>query len=338
MLYNNKKHKVYPHVSKGRFYNYPTEKKQGFLIPSLRMLLDWQLNRQVAQKHEVEQWISLTEPIPHSESLAITWIGHSTFLIQIGGYNILTDPIFGDLAFLFRRITTVGIAPHKLPSIDFVLISHNHRDHMDAQSLKTIAKHNPLVQFMVPQGDAAWFKRNGLKGAKENMWWDVEHHSSLTLTFLPAFHWSQRGLFDYNRSLWGSWMIEYNGTRIYFAGDTAYSSHFHSIAEEYSSIDIALMPIGPCEPRTWMSHAHVSAEEAGQAFIDLNARHFIPMHWGTYYFGLDSFDLPYKRLVSWWVNQNFIDKRLSVLKVGERIIPAEPTLHIPSYSVLRPQV
>lgn len=332
MIEFDKKQRIYPAFSKGRFYNYPGEKKHHFLLPSLRMMLSCHLKSVSARKEDIEPWLGFSEIAEKSQELSITWIGHSTFLIQIGGYNILTDPIFGNLP-LFRRITPPGIALHTLPPIDFVLISHNHRDHMDADTLKELFKRNPSLTFLVPQGDAHWFKKRGIRNVKEHMWWDEQSYHSfmpLKLTFLPAFHWSQRGFFDFNRSLWGSWMIECHGKRLYFAGDTAYASHFKVIGEAFPLIDIALMPIGPCEPRTWMTHAHVSAEEAGQAFIDLGAHHFIPMHWGTYYFGLDTFDLPYKRLSAWWHAQNMHTKKLCVLKIGESLVslPEESSQHI----------
>jgi L-ascorbate metabolism protein UlaG (beta-lactamase superfamily) len=328
----DKKHRIYPHIHKGRFYNHPTERKPSFLIPSLHMLLDWHLNKRAMPKHELNKWLEFCEPLPASQNLAITWVGHSTFLIQVNGYNILTDPIFGDLTPLFRRITPAGISLEKLPSIDFVILSHNHWDHMDSVALTFLAKNNPEVTFLVPQGDGVWFRRRGIHRVRESSWWNAHSFGtlgSLTFTFLPACHWSQRGLLDFNRSLWGSWMIECAGKRLYFAGDTAYSHHFNAIAQEFSAIDIALMPIGPCEPRAWMSHSHVSAEEAGQAFLDLNARHFIPMHWGAYYFGLDSFDLPCTRLKDWWSKQPLIGKELSLLKVGQRIMPLsdQPSIH-----------
>ncbi len=319
----DKKQRMFPAFSKGRFYNYAGEKKHHFLFSSLRMMLTCYIKGVRARKEEIEVWCSSCEPLERSQELALTWIGHSTFLIQIGGYNILTDPIFGNLP-LFKRIAPPGIAFQNLPPIDFVLISHNHRDHMDSATLKALFKYNPDITFLVPQGDAEWFIQRGIKNVKEHMWWDAYLCTTgipLKLTFLPAFHWSQRSILDFNTSLWGSWMIECYDKRVYFAGDTAYAPHFKAIGEEFSSIDIALMPIGPCEPRAAMSYVHVSAEEAGQAFLDLGAYHFIPMHWGTYYFGVDAFDLPYKRLISWWTNQRLYDKKLSVLKVGERIVP-----------------
>lgn len=326
MFHSNKKHRIYPYISNGRFYNYPGEQKPHFLLPSIGMLLEWYLCKAHEKKMDVSHWFGPNLPVQRSYGLEITWVGHSTFLIQICGINILTDPIFGNLSLLFPRILPPGIDLEKLPSIDFVIISHNHRDHMDAKSLYSLKQH-PEISFLVPYGDKLWFDRRGFNRVFENMWWDKQtficnnlvNKPVIEFTFLPAYHWSQRNLFDYNRSLWGSWMIKINGILIYFAGDTAYSDHFKVICEEFDPIDIAIMPIGPCEPRPWMKKSHVNAEEAGQAFLDLKASHFIPMHWGTYYFGIDSFSAPYDRFVKWWNEQNFgITKQFHTLKIGQR--------------------
>lgn len=327
---------MYPCFSRGRFFNHAQEKRKHILLPSLRMMIACQLATKRAQKAEIESLLNRVQPLERSHDLAITWIGHSTFLIQIDGYNIITDPIFGNLP-LFKRITSPGISLEALPPIDFVLISHNHRDHMDAPTILALKKKNPQVLFLVPQGDGAWFTKREAQST-ECMWWDTFRFDSLKLSFLPAFHWSQRGLFDFNKSLWGSWMIECSGSTIYFAGDTAYANHFKAIGREFPKVDIALMPIGPCEPHILMAHAHVNAEEAGQAFLDLDAQYFIPMHWGTYYFGIDTFNLPYNRLVSWWTGQKLENKKLLLPKIGQRLNPlkisvmptVEPTLTIES--------
>jgi L-ascorbate metabolism protein UlaG (beta-lactamase superfamily) len=251
----------------------------------------------------------------------IIWIGHSTFLIQLDGITILTDPIFGDASPLFKRIFPPSIALNQLMPIDYILISHNHRDHMDAESLLQLRHHNSHI--LVPHGDKRWFVRRGFRLVEEKIWWESStfkrSDGDLKFTFLPAHHWSQRSLFDRNKSLWGSWMIEYKGSTIYFAGDTAYAAHFSKIRTQFPSIDIALMPIGPCEPHTAMKAAHINAEQAGEAFIELGAKIFIPMHWGTFYFGMDSFSYPVEQLRLWWNNQNSVTKdQLAILKLGQQ--------------------
>jgi L-ascorbate metabolism protein UlaG (beta-lactamase superfamily) len=264
---------------------------------------------------------TITQPSAYTIEPRITWIGHASFLIQINGITIISDPIFGQPSFLFPRITPPGIALNELPPINYIIISHNHWDHMHAPSLMNLLKKNPLVHALVPVGTGTWFTSRGFLNVTEHTWWQttsIEKYS-LNFTFTPARHWSQRNPFDRNSSLWGSWMIEHTNTTIYFAGDTAYDTHFHAIAKQFPSIDIALMPIGPCEPRRWMCHSHISAEEAGEAFNILNAQHFIPMHWGTFYFGIDHLMTPVERLNTWWNThtKKLIGKQLHILGIGQ---------------------
>jgi N-acyl-phosphatidylethanolamine-hydrolysing phospholipase D len=170
----------------------------------------------------------------------------------------------------------------------------------------------------MPQKTRCYLKRTIQDLVVEHTWWQkyTMLNQSITCTFLPASHWSQRGFFDKNKSLWGGWMIMSKDYCIYFAGDTAYDDHFVNIAQQFTDIDIALLPIGPCEPRKWIQHSHMNALEAGQAFIDLKARHFIPMHWGTFYFGVDAFDAPMQQLKQ-WVNANHAAYNVHILKIGE---------------------
>jgi L-ascorbate metabolism protein UlaG (beta-lactamase superfamily) len=258
-----------------------------------------------------------TVPYTFQDIDHITWIGHASFLISINGVTILTDPVFGDLTFLLQRFSKPGIAFEQLPKIDIVLLSHNHRDHMDSVTLKALYTKTGC-HFYVPFGDKQWFDSRGMADrVTECMWWqEITTPQGLKLAFLPARHWSQRGLFDRNKSLWGSWMIQES---IYFGGDTAYSDHFKEIAHYFPDIEVALLPIGPCEPRKWMRTTHMDAADAGKAFLDLGARIFIPMHWGTYGFGIDDLMLPVTRLNDWWKQQNIKNNKqiLSILACGQ---------------------
>lgn len=274
---------------------------------------------------DVSEWCAHENPVEKSKKLSITWIGHSTFLIQVDNTNILLDPIFGNASLLFKRILPPGILRNNLPHIDYVLISHNHRDHMEKSTLNYLKKRNNPMIF-IPSGLGKWFRNRGFKRFNEFMWWEQKEYKidnsdvSIKCTFLPAFHWSQRAMFDKNTSLWGSWIIECNGYTIFFAGDTTYSEHIKYIAKEFSHIDIALLPIGPCEPNSLLKDAHMDADDAIKAFCDLGAQHFIPMHWGTFHFGAEPFDLSIKRLnILWSENNKLSKKQLHVFKVGQRI-------------------
>lgn len=310
-------HILKPFRNKQCFYNYPGEPWANIGERIYRLLSDGLINRIRYMRHNPAQWSEQTVPPARSMKLLITWIGHSTFLIQVGGYNILTDPIFGSPTFLFPRLAAPGISFDQLPPIDIVMISHNHYDHMHGPTLKKLKKHhNPL--FLVPEGDKRWFDMRRFKRCKEFSWWGQHRLCDMRFTFLPAHHWSQRGLFDRNRSLWGSWMLETKDTTLYFAGDTAYSNHFTEIKKTFANIDIALMPIGPCEPHDHMKECHVDADQACEAFLDLGAKRFIPMHWGTFFFGTDTYDLPILRLQGWWdeKKQAVLKQHLHILKIG----------------------
>lgn len=320
----------FPHVHRDRFASYPGERTRNTFWKAVRAFARLMFSSRAYDVQELKSWVEEHSPLPPPPFLTrethVTWIGHSTFLITIGGKTILTDPIFGNLCYFLRfaRLTPPGISIDRLPPIDAVLISHNHPDHMDAYSLHVLKERfNPV--FLVPHGDKRWFTHRGFDRVHECMWWDrIALSDTLSCTFLPSIHWSRRGFFDHNRSLWGGWMIEghtYGTSTVYFAGDTAYGSHFKAIAERYPSIDAALLPIGPGEPRELMYCSHVNAEEAGQAFLDLGARALIPMHWGAYHLGTDKPLDPIRRLQAWWkaYMPHLEDKSLSCLKIGQTL-------------------
>ncbi len=315
-----------PHKHGKCFYNHSNETHKVFFTDIFRMIF----NRHQTPTEEGQScWIENSpQPVACSLSPVITWIGHSSFLVQMGGFNILLDPVFGEIAPLFKRILPAGLTVEQLPRIDFVVISHNHRDHMDLKSLLAIKKRFPDVTIMLPEGNRAWFDRQQFACTYEQSWWTAQSfptahdaHTHFTITCLPAAHWSQRGLFDKNRSLWASWLLEFNGQSVYFAGDTCYAGHFQQIAHTFPSITIALMPIAPREPRRMMKDAHVDAHEAGQAFLDLGAQSMIPMHWGAFPFGVEPFDTAITLMQSWWVeNQAQLnEKTLHCAKVGQAI-------------------
>lgn len=269
-----------------------------------------------------------TTPPAFSTEPLITWIGHATFLIQINGCNILTDPLFGDVKVgpmtLSKRVMAPGITLENLPHIDAIIISHNHSDHTDAWSLQELCKkYDPVVY--VPEGDRALFKGIGFSRVHECTWWQVNHQTvegnNITFTFLPAYHWSIRfSLQSYRTSLWGSWMISSNNKNIYFAGDTAYGPHFTEIAQTFNNIDAALMPIGPtCLGKNRHAHKHVDAYESVNAFQDLGAQTFIPMHYGTVFVGKDKemLENPLKAIHAAWSAKKLAPERLLLARCGK---------------------
>jgi len=276
-------------------------------------------------KQLMQPWYAPQIPVARSIEPRITWIGHATFLIQIGGFNILTDPVFGAITPLFPRNIAPGLSVDQLPPIDALLISHNHWDHLHGPSLLKLRPkfERWRTEILVPMGDHHWFARWGFSDVQSFEWgqsYELETaHAKINCTFLPAEHWSRHGVFDRNKSLWGSWMISYGQENIYFAGDSAYGPHFKEIANHFPAITTALMPIAPCEPHRWLELTHMNAEQAVQATLDVGAHTMIPMHWGTFNFGYDYPTSAVERVQRAWKVQGLAAERLLVAKVGESI-------------------
>jgi L-ascorbate metabolism protein UlaG (beta-lactamase superfamily) len=209
----------------------------------------------------------------------LTWIGHATFLAQLGGSSFLIDPVLSTRLFTIRRLVEPGLAIAALPKIDGVLVTHNHRDHMDEPSLLAMSREAAVV---VPKGLGSWFSRRGFARIHELEWWEHVDLGDVRVTFVPSQHWSQRGPLDRNESLWGGYVIEDGTHRVYHSGDTAYFEGFREIGRRVGRIDAAMLPIGAYEPRWFMRPQHMNPEDAVQAFLDLQADSFVAMHWGTF--------------------------------------------------------
>jgi L-ascorbate metabolism protein UlaG (beta-lactamase superfamily) len=228
----------------------------------------------------------------------LTWIGHATLLIQMNGLNVLTDPVFSERVSPFswagpKRRVALPARLDQLPRIDLVVISHNHYDHLDKQTVeKLVAQPGGSPKFLVPLGVERLVGKWGVTNVQPMDWWDKTGVAGLDVTFVPAQHWSARGLRDRNETLWGGWVMQAGGRSIYFAGDTGYSRHFLEIGAKFPDIDLALLPIGAYEPRWFMRDQHVNPDEAVQAHLDLNAAHSIGMHWGTFELTDESLDQP----------------------------------------------
>jgi L-ascorbate metabolism protein UlaG (beta-lactamase superfamily) len=230
------------------------------------------------------------------QQAAITFVNHATFLLQLDGLNILTDPVWSKRVSPFtwlgpKRVRKPGIAFDELPNIDLIIISHNHYDHMDLKTLKRLRKFNPKV--IVPIGDKALMQAIGLKDVVELDWWEeVEINTSTKIVFAPTKHFSSRSLVDHNCSLWGSYIIQSHGKQIYFGGDAAYSHHYHDIFSKFGSVDLALLGIGAYEPSWFMRESHMSPAEAVQAHLDLHAKLSIGMHFGTFQLSSEAIQQP----------------------------------------------
>ncbi|MEM1180367.1 MAG: MBL fold metallo-hydrolase [Acidobacteriota bacterium] len=227
----------------------------------------------------------------------VVWLGHASFLVQLGGVNVLIDPLLGPVLGTYRRYQKPGLTVDQLPPIDVLLITHGHRDHLD---LWTVRRLDLTTAVVTPSGLGDFFRRLGFTDVHELDWWRSVGRAGLRFTLAPARHWSRRGLTDLNASLWGSYVIEGDGPTIYHGGDSAYWRGFREIGERFPEIDCALLPIGAYDPAWFMEHAHMNPEQAGQAFLDLGARRFVPMHYGTYRLTDEPLIEPVERLRSWW--------------------------------------
>jgi L-ascorbate metabolism protein UlaG (beta-lactamase superfamily) len=217
----------------------------------------------------------------------VTFVNHATLLIQLHGLTILTDPVWSERVSPFtwagpKRRREPGVPLENLPHIDVILVSHNHYDHTDIATLKKLcSKFSPRI--IVPLGDKILFEKHGLTNVQEHDWWDtITLNDDSKIVFTPCQHFSARGLFDRNSSLWGAYMILHEGLKIYFGGDTGYSSHFKQTRERLGAPDIALLPIGAYKPRWFMQMVHMDPAEAVQAHLDLAAKKSIAIHFGTF--------------------------------------------------------
>ncbi|MGB8257787.1 MAG: MBL fold metallo-hydrolase [Pseudonocardiaceae bacterium] len=209
----------------------------------------------------------------------LAWLGHASFLMRLDGLTVAVDPVLSArILGAGQRFTPPGL--DRLPSLDLLLISHNHYDHLDAPTLRPLARHTPVV---APCGLGRWFRRRGFSAVTELDWWESVRVGALEVTFVPAHHWSRRGLFDLCATLWGGFVLTVaGGLRVYHAGDSGYGPFFAEIGAQYPGIDVAMLPVGAYEPRWFMRTMHMDPEEAVRAACDVGARVMTPMHWGTF--------------------------------------------------------
>ncbi|HEY5832905.1 MAG TPA: MBL fold metallo-hydrolase [Streptomyces sp.] len=238
-------------------------------------------------------------------ALSVTWAGHASWVIRVGGLTVLTDPVWSRRIPATRaRVTPVGVPWTALPAVDAVVISHNHYDHLDAPTVKRLPRGTALF---VPAGLGVWFRRRGFTRVTELDWWEAAEFCGVRFDFVPAHHWSRRTLTDAGRSLWGGWVLTgaegtgaVSGHRVYFAGDTGYGPCFREIARAHPGIDLALLPIGAYSPRWMLRAVHTDPEEAVRAFLDVGAAAMAPMHWATFLLSSEPPLEPLTRLLSAW--------------------------------------
>ena len=256
---------------------------------SLKEVLKWSWERRGkrVETFEFETKEPNYQKIYKNEELMITWIGHESFLYQNKDINIFTDPHFTERASPLsftgpKRYMAPGMKIDDLPDIDVVTISHSHYDHLDYGTVKSLSEKFKNILFVVPLGLKEWFEDKGIYNVKELDWWESTKVQRTAITFAPVQHWSARGLFDRNESLWGAWHFKNNSHSFIHLGDTGYTNDFKEIRKKLGPVDLAAIPIGAYEPRWIMEFSHMNPEEAVMSYFDLEATEAVGMSWGTF--------------------------------------------------------
>ncbi|HYC70981.1 MAG TPA: MBL fold metallo-hydrolase [Opitutaceae bacterium] len=309
---------VSDHYDGTRFFN-PGENPRGF-----RDLIRWQRNRKPGLW---PAWIEnratprLPAAIGPGEG-AVTFVNHATFLLQFAGLNVLTDPIWSERCSPVswagpRRRRAPGLAFGDLPRIDVVLLSHNHYDHLDRPTLRRLhAAHRPLV--ITPLGNQPLLAASGLDRVVELDWWQsCEPRPGVRVTVTPAQHFAARGLDDRMRTLWGGFMLEAGGGRVWFAGDTGYFPGFGEIGRRLGAPDLALLPIGAYEPRWFMGPVHCTPAEAIRAHRDVGARRSLAMHFGCFPLADDGYQQPIDDFLTARAAERMPEDEFALPEVGE---------------------
>lgn len=286
------------HTARGFRNNHTTDQHGGLDV--LRWLPGFLL-----KPYRKPQFTVLRPPVErlrHNRTQdTLTWIGHSSFLLQLAGRNLVTDPVLGERASPLgfagpQRLNPPALHHADLPPLDLALISHNHYDHLDETAVRRLAHEHPQLQFIVPLGLKRWFAQRRIERVTELDWWQNTEIAGLRVHAVPAQHFSGRNASDRNATLWCGFVVEARDRRVYFAGDTGYCADFADIGARFAPIDLALLPIGAYEPRWFMQFMHVNPEDAVKIHRDIGSRQSVAMHWGTFRLTEEPLDEPPHRL------------------------------------------
>jgi N-acyl-phosphatidylethanolamine-hydrolysing phospholipase D len=318
--------------------------KRGFRNPwpdseprGLRDVVRWSLQRrrQTLPPDPIPGTFPIAQPTfaerASPTELAVTWVGHATVLVQLGAINVLTDPMWSERASPIsfagpRRFVAAGVDFDALPLIDVVLISHNHYDHLDRNTVRRLAHRMPTIQWVAPLGLRSALTSWGARQVLERDWWQNVSlgtiEGQLDVTCVPAQHFSARGFGDRGRTLWCSWVIATRDRRTFFAGDTAYHPEFPAIAERCGPFDLLMLPIGAYEPRWFMRSVHMNPPEALSAYAELsesqNAKPvLLPIHWGTFRLTDEGMQEPPEWTKRLWREKGYDSEKLWLLQHGE---------------------
>jgi L-ascorbate metabolism protein UlaG (beta-lactamase superfamily) len=307
-----------PVDAQGRFVNQEYPHRY-----SLTDVLKWKFERNPQQaEKKAEVWqpaIDRSGAFLQSADDCIVWLGHASFFIRLAGFNILIDPVFYNVP-LIKRFTPFPIDPALLKGLDYVLISHNHLDHCDKRSLELVAANNPQTTYLTGlKMERLLHKFTGSEKIQTAGWYQqYVTDDRIRICYLPARHWTKRGLRDENSQLWGAFVIQGGGKTIYFAADSGYGSHFADAGRVFPDIDYCIIGIGAYKPEWFMAQSHVSPADAVKGFNDMHARVMIPMHYGTFDLADEPMGEPIAQLLK-LEQQGLIQGRLENSTIGEKI-------------------
>lgn len=275
-----------PHFKDGEFFNpWMSMKMKGFAEAMKWRYFTDKPGYSGLEEMTLPQVKALTPEYINSHDNFISWLGHASVIIKSRGSVILADPVFGDIPFVKKRRTQSAISykdASRITGSVTVLLTHNHYDHLDSRSIESMPAG---TKYIVPAGLGETVKKLGAADVTEMDWWQELAVNGNRIVFLPSQHWSKRGVFDTNRSLWGSFLVNTGEKKIFVCGDTGYSLLFREIGARFPAIDYAFMSVGAFHPRWFMHYAHQDDDEAIRGFHDLGAKVMVPFHWGAFRLG-----------------------------------------------------
>ncbi|MBE7636048.1 MBL fold metallo-hydrolase [Sneathiella sp. P13V-1] len=314
--------------SKGRFQNLPNPdikkpSRKTYVSFVMRMMKYSREIVDIPEGHIIPQDKAANDVKSRLEDGAdfITWLGQASFLIRMNGRTFLTDPYLSSHASPSRiagpkRFVEPGLRIEDLPKIDYLVLSHNHYDHLDSRTLKKLAGKTEMMAI-VPLGLGRYMEKRGFHHVQEMDWWDSLQAGDVTLRALPSQHWSKRTLFDRNKSLWASFAFEGKNNKVFFTGDTGYGPLFKDIGEDFGPFDYTLVGIGAYEPREIMKAHHTNPEEAVQIGLDVKSRILVGMHWGTVRLTDEPLFEPPGRFLQAAKNAGYDAENTWVMSIGE---------------------
>jgi len=279
------------------------------------------LDMTVPKDHVIDKNKVLSDLKKYKDGDYIAWIGHATFLIKLGDTTIITDPVFsknaGPLIFGPKRYTEPALKLNEIPKTDLFLLTHNHYDHQDMSTIRRYPYKNSKV--LVPLKLGRYFTNYRFKDVNEMDWYDEIKVNDLKITMLPAVHWSKRSLTDINKTLWGNFLIEYDGKKILFACDTGYGNIYKELGEKYGPIDLTMINIGAYDFRPMFDRSiyHTTPEEALNVARDLKSKKVLGTHWGTFVLSLEPIMEPPKRFKESAKNFGYKEDEVINFKIGE---------------------